>query len=206
MLSSSTYDVIRVHWCPKPSSATVKLTSDDGSLPMTLHMLSTVDFRLQANSDTLPSHKTLFMSKLWYIFAGYQRGVFSACSNSTIWSSPIQVSLRAYLMIMHSTLISHILQHTPPYLKSLPSVDAVNALLIHAGFPGTDIYCATSDRRESWNAEWNQCLFFIYGVNADWAERYTWDLSINPPHFYLHFYLDILPCRPPQVFHSYFRA
>ncbi|KAG1803172.1 uncharacterized protein BJ212DRAFT_1396542 [Suillus subaureus] len=78
-----------------------------------------------------------------------------------------------------SSPIPDVLRHLP-YLKSLPPADALLTPLQFTpseleAFRGTNIYGATRDRQESWNAEWDKCRTFINAINADWAERYTWD-------------------------------
>ncbi|KAG2126885.1 uncharacterized protein EDB93DRAFT_245824 [Suillus bovinus] len=72
-----------------------------------------------------------------------------------------------------------VLRHLP-YLKSLPPADTLLTPLQFTpseleAFRGTNIYGATRDRQESWNAEWNKCQTFIHAIDPDWAERYTWD-------------------------------
>ncbi|KAG0700717.1 hypothetical protein DFH29DRAFT_607381 [Suillus ampliporus] len=78
-----------------------------------------------------------------------------------------------------SSPIPDVLRHIP-YLKSLPPADALLTPLHFTpsefeAFRGTNIYGATRDRQESWSAEWSQCQTFIYAVNPDWVEKYTWD-------------------------------
>ncbi|OAX44572.1 SET domain-containing protein [Rhizopogon vinicolor AM-OR11-026] len=82
-------------------------------------------------------------------------------------------------IIPDSSLIPDVLRHTP-YLKSLPPTDALLTPLQFTpseleAFRGTNIYGATHDRQESWNAEWNQCQTFIHAINSEWADKYTWD-------------------------------
>ncbi|KAG1838629.1 hypothetical protein DFJ58DRAFT_813464, partial [Suillus subalutaceus] len=76
----------------------------------------------------------------------------------------------------NSSPIPDVLRH-PPCLESLPPADALLTSLRFTPseletFRGTNIYCATHDRQESWSTEWNKCRTFIHPINADWAERY----------------------------------
>ncbi|KAG1888643.1 hypothetical protein F4604DRAFT_1714160 [Suillus subluteus] len=76
-------------------------------------------------------------------------------------------------------LLPDVLRHLP-YLESLPPEDAPLTSLQFTPseletFRGTNIYCATHDRQESWSTEWNKCRTFIHTIDADWTERYTWD-------------------------------
>ncbi|KAH9983192.1 hypothetical protein BJV74DRAFT_851425 [Russula compacta] len=67
-----------------------------------------------------------------------------------------------------------------PYLDTLPSPSQLRTPLHFTGeelsaLRGTNLYGATIDRRQVWEAEWEQCCADVSAVNAEWGKELTWE-------------------------------
>ncbi|KAI9467327.1 hypothetical protein BJY52DRAFT_1201632 [Lactarius psammicola] len=67
-----------------------------------------------------------------------------------------------------------------PYLDTLPSPDRLRTPLHFSAeelyaLKGTNLYGATIDRRQVWEAEWEQCLADVSTINAEWGKGLTWE-------------------------------
>ena len=84
--------------------------------------------------------------------------------------------------------------HTP-YLDTLPSPSQLRTALHFTeteldALRGTNIYGATLDRRQVWEAEWEECRADISAVNAEWGKEFTWCVLLVG--FYCVRFMDII--------------
>jgi hypothetical protein len=66
-----------------------------------------------------------------------------------------------------------------PYLNTLPSPSQLRTTLHFTeaeldALRGTNLYGATLERRQVWEAEWEQCRADISAVDTEWGKEFTW--------------------------------
>lgn len=87
-----------------------------------------------------------------------------------------------------------------PYLDTLPSPSQLRTPLHFTGeeldaLRGTNLYGATNDRRQVWEAEWEQCRADVSAVNVEWGKELTW--CVLPPNCFCNCNVD--SSTPPVV-------
>ena len=71
-----------------------------------------------------------------------------------------------------------------PYLNTLPPPIQLRTTLHFTNeeldaLRGTNLYGATVDRRQVWEAEWEQCRADVSAVNAEWGREFTWCVAFS---------------------------
>ncbi|KAI0752124.1 SET domain-containing protein [Fomes fomentarius] len=72
-----------------------------------------------------------------------------------------------------------ILKHAP-YIDTLPTSDKLRTPLHFTdtelqAFQGSNLHGATLDRRQTWEAEWQECKVVVDAANAAWGGGFTWE-------------------------------
>ncbi|KDQ15519.1 hypothetical protein BOTBODRAFT_31834 [Botryobasidium botryosum FD-172 SS1] len=92
-------------------------------------------------------------------------------------------------LVMHWVMLGELFKHEAylrhgPYLRSLPRSAALLTPLYFspsefALLRGTNLYGATTDRKNAWEAEWRVCREAIAGCNKDYGEKFNWERYLS---------------------------